>query len=483
MTEERLKQKLETLKFLPLLKKIGEAADQLNVQAYTVGGFVRDLILDRPCKDIDFVCVGSGIELAKKAAEVLEVSDKVTTFKNFGTAQVLYKDLELEFVGARKESYDRGSRKPVVEDGTLEDDQNRRDFTINAMAIGLNSKNFGAFVDPFNGLQDIDRKTLRTPLDPAITFEDDPLRMMRAIRFAAQLNYDIDPDTFDQIIEKAHRLEIVSVERIVVEFNKILLSDQPSYGIKLLDVSGLLQHILPELLELKGAEIKDGVQHKNNFYHTLQVVDNIAPNTNNLWLRWATLLHDIAKPRVKRFSKKHGWTFHGHEERGGKMVPGIFRRLKLPLNESMQYVKKLVRLHQRPIALAQEGITDSAIRRIMFEAGEDIDDLLTLCRADITSKNKNKVKRYLKNYDQLEKRIAEIEESDKLRNWQPVVTGEMIMKTFNLEPSPLVGKLKQEIREAILDGQIKNELPEARNFLLSLGEKEGLTVADNQNLS
>ncbi len=461
-----------------IFKTVSTAAEELKVQSFIIGGFVRDLLIERPSKDIDIVCLGSGIELAKKVADHLGVK-QVVTYNNFGTAMLKYDDLEVEFVGARKESYRKNSRKPIVENGSLEDDQNRRDFTINALAISLNKKNYGELVDPFNGIEDLKSKNIQTPLDPDITFVDDPLRMMRAIRFASQLNFDIAPDTFEAITKNKERIKIVSGERIIDELNKIILSPTPSYGFKLLFHSGLLEIIFPEMVALHGVETIDGKSHKDNFYHTLKVLDNLSEVSDNLWQRWAAILHDIAKPPTKRFDKISGWTFHGHEERGARMTPGIFRRLKLPLNENMKYVKKLVRLHLRPIALVKDNISDSAIRRLIFEAGNDIDDLMALCKADITSKNNEKVKRYIQNFEKLEKRIVEVEEKDSLRNFKPVITGELIMEIFNLKPSKVVGTLKSEVREAILDGIIKNHIDEAIPFLIDSGKKHGLKPVDS----
>ncbi|PWJ44523.1 CCA tRNA nucleotidyltransferase [Sediminitomix flava] len=456
---------------------IARSGDELDLPTYVVGGYVRDLILKRPSKDIDIVCIGSGIQLAEKVAQNSHKNTTVNTFKNFGTAMIRLDDWELEFVGARKESYRANSRKPIVENGTLEDDQNRRDFTINALAIQLNASNFGELVDPFGGVEDIKKKIIRTPLDPDITFSDDPLRMMRAIRFASQLNFDIEPDTFDAIIRNADRIKIVSKERIVDELNKIILSPIPSYGFNLLFHGQLLKHIFPEMVNLHGVERRDGKGHKDNFYHTLKVLDNISKASDDLWLRWAAILHDIAKPATKRFHPKIGWTFHGHEDKGARMVPRIFRNMKLPLNEKMKFVQKLVRLHLRPIALVKKDITDSAIRRLLYDAGDDVEALMTLCRADITSKDDRRVKRYLENFDLVEEKMAIVEEKDQLRNFQPIITGEIIMETFGIEPSKEVGDLKIRVREAILEGEITNTFEDAYPFLLKVGQEMELSVA------
>ncbi|MFN6946459.1 MAG: CCA tRNA nucleotidyltransferase [Cytophagaceae bacterium] len=465
----------EVLKKEPVFEVVSQCAEELGLETYVVGGFVRDVLLNRPSKDIDFVCVGSGIALATCVGKKLGREDKLSVFKNFGTAMLRHKDLELEFVGARKESYIRDSRNPIVEDGTLEDDQKRRDFTINALAFSINKGKFGELVDPFDGVRDLKRKVIRTPLDPEITFSDDPLRMMRAIRFASQLSFDIDPDTFDAIAHHKERLSIVSMERISTELNKIILSSKPSYGFKLLYHCGILTMIFPELVALQGVETIENRSHKDNFYHTLQVLDNVAAVSDDLWLRWGAILHDIAKPQTKRYSPKVGWTFHGHEERGARMVSKIFRRLKLPMNEKMKMVEKLVRLHLRPIPLVKEIVTDSALRRLLFEAGDDLHALMILCRADVTSKNDKKVKRYLENFDIVEKKLEEVEAKDQLRNFQPVITGEIIMKTFNLEPGKVVGELKTDIREAILEGELSNVFDEAYPYMLKIAkEKYGL---------
>ena len=458
----------------PVFKFIAQAAAELGVETYAVGGYVRDQLLDRPCKDIDFVCVGSGIELAEKTASLISPKLNVTVFKNFGTAHFRWDDFDFEFVGARKESYQRDSRKPIVEEGTLQDDQNRRDFTINALAVSLNRDNYGELIDPFGGVSDLENKIIRTPLEPDITFSDDPLRMMRAIRFATQLDFQILPETFESIKKNADRIKIISQERITDELNKIILARKPSIGFILLEETGLLQIIFPEMQALKGVENYEGKGHKDNFYHTLQVLDNITRATNDLWLRWAAILHDIAKPPTKKFVAGQGWTFHGHEVLGSKWTPKIFRRMKLPTGPEMRFVQKMVFLHLRPIALTKEEITDSALRRLLFEAGDDIESLLSLCEADITTKNRDKVRRYLTNFEIVREKLKEVEEKDKVRNFQPPVTGEMIMQTFGIKPSKEIGIIKEEIKEAILEGKIRNDFDEAHAMMLELGAKLGL---------
>lgn len=457
---------------------IAEVANQAGWPVYVIGGYVRDMLLKRPSKDVDFVVLGSGIAFAEKVAAAFGSGTTAHYFKSFGTAMVKYKSWEMEFVGARKESYRRNSRKPIVENGTIADDQNRRDFTINTLSIGLNAEDFGELYDPFNGLNDLKNKIIRTPLDPDITFSDDPLRMMRAIRFATQLHFTIHADTFAAIQRNKNRISIVSMERVTDELNKIVRADTPSIGFKLLDESGLLSIIFPKFCELKGVEKVNGMAHKDNFYHTLQVLDNVAAKSEDLYLRWSALLHDIAKPVTKRFEMGNGWTFHGHEFIGAKMVPGIFKKLKLPMNDKMRFVQKMVQLHLRPIVLSQEIVTDSAVRRLLFDAGDDIDRLMLLCEADITSKNEMKVKRFLNNFQLVRKKLKEVEEKDRLRSWQPPVSGEVIMKTFGIPPSKLVGEIKTTIREAILDGKLHNRYEEAYAFLLEEGKKRGLSVKE-----
>jgi putative nucleotidyltransferase with HDIG domain len=457
-----------------LFNVVATEAAKMGIPAYAVGGFVRDRILDRPTKDIDIVCLGDGLALATAFANQFTPRPPVALFKTFGTAQVKMDAIEIEFVGARKESYSKDSRKPQVSPGSIEDDQNRRDFTINALAVELSENNFGTIIDPFGGLQDIENKILRTPLAPEQTFDDDPLRMMRAIRFATQLNFTITPETFLAIQKMADRIKIVSQERITDELQKIMMTTTPSKGWYLLKESGLLNHIFPVLLQLEGAETLDGIGHKDNFSHTLQVLDNVAATSDDIWLRWAALLHDIAKPKTKKFETGFGWTFHGHEVVGARMVPKIFTQLKLPLNEKMKMVQKLVALHLRPISLTKETVTDSAVRRLLFDAGEDIDFLMLLCAADITSKNKVKVKRYLQGFDYVKIRLQEVEEKDNIRNWQPPITGEIIMELFAISPSKQVGIIKDAIREAILDGIIPNEYDAAYAFMLKEAEKLGL---------
>ncbi|MDX5326418.1 MAG: CCA tRNA nucleotidyltransferase [Bacteroidota bacterium] len=458
---------------------IGEAADEAGFECYVIGGYVRDLILKRKePKDIDIVAVGSGIDLAHLAAKRFPGKPKVSYFKNFGTAQIRYGDLDIEFVGARKESYQRNSRKPIVEDGSLEDDQNRRDFTINALAIGLNKGNWGKLIDPFDGMRDLEKGIIRTPLDPYITFSDDPLRMMRAIRFATQLDFSIHPQALRSIKDNADRLQIVSKERIMDEFNKIMEAPQPGKGLIKLFETGLLQQFFPELIALQGVEEVEGQLHKDNFYHTAEVVDNISRNTDNLWLRWAALLHDIGKPVTKRFIPKQGWTFHGHEFVGSKMIPRVFKRLRLPLNEKMKYVQKLVKMSSRPIAVTGEESTDSAVRRLLFDAGDDIDDLMILCEADITTKNENRKRRYLRNFQKVREKLVEVEEKDRVRNWQPPIDGQDIMDTFGIGPGKEVGIIKSAIKDAILDGVIPNEREAATQFMLEKASTLGLKKKD-----
>lgn len=458
-----------------VFKLLSETADEMNMECYVVGGYVRDLLLHRPSKDIDVVVVGSGIQMAEKFSSKLGKGSHISVFKNFGTAQVKYRDLEVEFVGARKESYSHDSRKPIVEDGTLEDDQNRRDFTINAMAVCMNQNRFGELIDPFNGLKDLEDQIIRTPLNPDITFSDDPLRMMRCIRFATQLNFYIEDETFDALERNKNRISIISYERITDELNKILLSRIPSIGFVNLDRCGLLELIFPELVALQGVETRNKRSHKDNFYHTLEVVDNIAKVSDNLWLRWATLLHDIGKPRTKRWDLRLGWTFHNHNYIGERMIPDIFRRMKLPLNEKMKYVQKLVNLHMRPIVIADDVVTDSAVRRLLFEAGDDIDDLMLLCEADITSKNELRKQRFLDNFKLVRQKLKDLEEKDRIRNFQPPVDGDEIMHTFHLSPCKEIGILKNAIKDAILDGIIPNEHDAAFEYMLNTAKGLGLT--------
>lgn len=464
-------------KNLKLFKIISEAAEKNSQSVYIVGGYVRDLLMKRKAStDIDFVTEQSGIELAQNVAQDIDPKLKVSVFKTYGTAMIKYKDLELEFVGARKESYTENSRKPEVEGGTLEDDQKRRDFTINAMAISLNKDNFGELIDPFNGVEDLEKEILRTPLEPAQTYSDDPLRMMRAVRFASTLNFTIEENSLQAIQQEAERIKIVSMERIMVEFNKIMLSEKPSVGLKLMEQTGLLKLVIPELIELKGVEEVEGQTHKDNFYHTLEVVDNISINTDNLWLRWAALLHDIGKAPTKKFVEGTGWTFHGHEFLGSKMVKTLFQRLKLPLGSDMKYVQKMVKLSSRPIALITDDASDSALRRLLFDAGENLEDLFTLCKADITTKNSKKQEKFKKNFEYVAVKIKEVEEKDQVRNFQPPITGEEIMEMFNLQPGREIGILKEKVKEAILEGEIANEKEDATKFVIAEAEKLGLKI-------
>ena len=463
---------------LKIFDIISKVSDEMQQESFVIGGYVRDIFLDRPSQDIDIVTLGSGIELAEAVAKNLKSKPEVIVFKNFGTAMLKYKALEIEFVGARKESYQRNSRKPVVENGSLEDDQNRRDFTINAMALSLNAANFGQLVDPFDGMEDLKNKIIRTPLNPSITFSDDPLRMMRAIRFSTQLGFEIEAKTLQAIAANKGRIKIVSAERIIDELNKIIMSPKPSSGFRLLEETGLLEIIFPELFYMKGIETINGIPHKDNFYHTLEVLDRISLNTDNLWLRWSALLHDIAKPATKKFIEGQGWTFYAHNYIGMKMIPKIFSRMKLPMNEKMKFVQKMVHLHMRPIILSEEEITDSAVRRLLFDAGDDIEDLMILCEADVTSKNQLKVNRYLENFKIVRQKLKEIEEKDAIRNFQPPVSGELIMKTFDMQPCREVGLIKEAIKEAILEGEISNSFEDAYSLMIEKAKEFGLEKKD-----
>ncbi|MFN8153254.1 MAG: HD domain-containing protein [Bacteroidia bacterium] len=469
-----LQQFQDEFRKLPVFNILRETIRQSGVPAFLIGGYVRDLLLNRPCKDIDITVIGDGIQMAQRVAEALGKKGEVTVFKNFGTAMIRYEDYDLEFVGARKESYASHSRKPQVAAGSLEDDQNRRDFTINALAISLNDSSFGELLDPFGGLQDLDHGIIRTPLDPAITYSDDPLRMMRAIRFASQLGFKIEHKSLAAIREQRDRIQIISKERITDELNKIILSPVPSVGFKLLHETGLLPIIFPQMSKLEGVESRQGMAHKDNFFHTLEVLDNVCKLSDDLWLRWAAILHDIAKPATKRFDPENGWTFHGHEDKGARMVPGIFKELKLPLNEKMKFVQKLVLLHLRPIVLAKSEVTDSAVRRLLFEAGDDIDDLMKLCSADVTTKNEFKQRKYKANFELVSQKLIEVEQKDKIRNWQPPISGELIMEVFELKPGREIGIIKSAIREAILDGKIENDYPAAYEFMVQQAALLGL---------
>lgn len=477
LTQDELKQKIDS----PLFHKLTETADKLNMECYLVGGYVRDLFLERPTNDIDVVTIGSGIQMAEAFAKKLGRGAHLSVFKNFGTAQVKWHNHEVEFVGARKESYSHNSRKPIVEDGTLEDDQNRRDFTINAMAVCLNAARLGELVDPFDGIRDLEDGIIATPLDPDVTFSDDPLRMMRCVRFSTQLNFNIEDETFEALERNRERIKIISAERIITELNKIMMASTPSRGFVELQRCGLLELILPEVSVLDCVETRNGKSHKNNFYHTLEVLDTIATKSDNLYLRWAALLHDIGKPHSKRWEQGIGWTFHNHNYLGEKMIQPLFRRLKLPLDERMKYVKKLVGLHMRPIVIADDIVTDSAVRRLLFEAGDDIDDLMTLCEADITSKNEQRKKNFLHNFQIVRQKLVDIEEKDRIRNFQPPVSGDEIMEMFDLKPSPAVGTLKSALKDAILDGKISNNRSQALDFVISRAKQMGLQLLHSPN--
>ena len=465
----------------PIFEIIAQVAEREQVPAFVIGGFVRDILLHRPSNDIDIMVLGKGIDIAMKVAKELGIEHSVTVFKNFGTAMLMHDNWQLEFVGARKESYSRYSRKPIVEEGTLADDQFRRDFTINALAISLNKADYGTLIDPFHGLEDLKKQIIRTPLDPNKTFSDDPLRMMRAIRFATQLKFVIQVETFESIKQNKNRIKIVSSERITDELNKIMMSPEPSVGFKLLNKSGLLEIIFPELYQLKGVEQIDGIGHKDNFYHSLKVLDNISTKTDNLWLRWAALLHDIGKPRTKQFKSGVGWSFHNHDFVGYKMIYGIFRRMRLPMNEKMKFVQKLVQLHMRPVTLVDDKVTDSAVRRLLFDAGNEVEDLMLLAEADITSKNKEKIRKYLGNFQLVREKLKQIEEKDRIRNFQPPIKGEEIIETFNLQPSKVVGDIKTAIKDAILDGVIENTYDDAYQYMLKIGKEKGLKPKNSKN--